>query len=63
MGEIEKTMISNIEKKNFSSIEKSHIVLVKIFSFRMKKFEINEMIRYETFFQQSIFDMSDVDIV
>ncbi len=66
MGEIEKTMISNLEnlKKNFfSGIEKSCIILVKISPFTMKKFEINEPIRHETFFQQSAFEMSCFDMV
>ena len=54
MCEIEKTAVLNLEyrKQNFFAvIEKSHIILVKIPPFRMKKFEINEPIRYETFFQ------------
>jgi hypothetical protein len=54
MGEIEKKhdLESQISKRNFffSCIEKSHIILVKISPFRMKKFEINEPV-YETFFQ------------
>jgi hypothetical protein len=57
MGKIEK--VGNLESQNLS-IEK-HLkipilrniisVLIKISPFRMKKFEINEMIQYETFFQ------------
>jgi hypothetical protein len=47
MDEIEKGTISKsqYEKNNFfSGIEKSGIVLVKIYPFRMKKFEINKPI-------------------
>jgi hypothetical protein len=57
MSEIEK--VGDLESRNLSienhlrntGIEKSHIGLVKISLFRMKKFEINELIQYETFFQ------------
>ncbi len=69
MGEIEKKVQSQISKsryqknKFFSGIEKSHIVLVKISLFRMKKFEINEPIQYKTFFQQSALEMSHFDIL
>jgi len=35
----------------------------KKFLFRVKKFEINEPIRYETFSQQSVFKMSYFDII
>jgi hypothetical protein len=56
MGEIEKVgdlKFCNLGIKNCSrntGIEKSRISLVKISPFRMKKFEINEPIQYETFF-------------
>jgi hypothetical protein len=57
MGEMEK--IGNLKYQNHgiknhlrnTCIEKSHIGLIKISPFRMKKFEINELIQYETFFQ------------
>ncbi len=49
-------------KNNFSGIEKSRIILLKISPFRMKKLEINGLIRYETFFQRSVFEMSHFDI-
>ncbi len=56
MGKIEK--VGDLESQNLSiknnsrntGIEKSHIALVKISPFRMKKFEINKPIQYETFF-------------
>jgi hypothetical protein len=68
MGEIEK--VGNRESQNLgiknhlrnTGIKKSHIGSVKISSFRMKKFEINELIQYETFFQQSVIEMSHFDI-
>jgi hypothetical protein len=68
MGEIEKrhdlkTRKLDIEKKIFSSIEKSCMVLFKTSPFRIKNFQINELVRYETFFQQSVFEMSHFDIV
>ncbi len=67
MGEIEK--VGNLESQNLSiknhlrntGIEKSHIGSVKISPFKMKKFKINELIQYKTFFQQSIFEMSHFD--
>ena len=68
MGEIEKggdLESQNLGIKNCSrntGIEKSHIGLVKISPFRMKKFEINEVIQYESFFQQSVIEMSHFDI-
>ncbi len=63
MGEIEK--VGYLESQNLSIknnsrntvIKKSRIDLVKISPFRMKKFEINKLIQYETFFQQSVFDI------
>ncbi len=69
MGKIEK--VGDFESKNLgiknhlrnTGIEKSHIGLVKISLFRMKKFEINEPIRYETFFQRAVFEMSHFDII
>jgi hypothetical protein len=69
MGEIEK--VGDLESQNLgiknclrnTSIEKFLISLVKISPFRMKKSEINELIRNETFFQQSVFEMSHFDIV
>jgi hypothetical protein len=51
---LKKGAISNLQisilKKKFSGIKKSHIILVKISPFRMKKFDINDLIRYETFY-------------
>ncbi len=69
MGEIEK--VGYLESQNLSiknnsrntGIKKSRIGLVKISPFRMKKFEINKSIQYETFFQQSVFKMSLFDII
>jgi hypothetical protein len=69
MGEIEKR--HNLESQNldigkiifFSSMEKSHIILLKISQFWMKKFEINELIKCDTFFQQSVCGMSLFDII
>jgi len=53
MGEIEK--VGNLASQYQKSFEKSHISLVKIYPFRMKKFDINELIQDETFFQRSVF--------
>jgi hypothetical protein len=69
MCEIEK--VGDLKSQNLSiknpsrnaSIKKFHFGLVKISPFRMKKFETNELIQYETFFQQSVFKMSRFDIV
>jgi hypothetical protein len=65
MGFIEKTEISNLkyQKQKLFPVSQNLIVLVKISPFRMKKFEINEPIRYETFSQQSVFKMFHFDIV
>ena len=68
MGKIEK--VGDFESKNLgiknhlrnTGIKKSRIGPVKISSFRMKKFEINELIQYESFFQQSVIEMSHFDI-
>jgi hypothetical protein len=35
----------------FSGIKKFHIILVKISPFKMKRFDINKTVQYETFFQ------------
>jgi hypothetical protein len=56
----------NLYIKNCSrnaNIKKSHISLVKISPFRMEKFEINESIQNETFFQRLVFEMSRFAIV
>jgi hypothetical protein len=69
MGEIEKVAILkslNLCIKNCSrntSMKKSHTSLVKISPFRMKKFEVNEPIQYETFYQQSVLEMSHFYII
>jgi hypothetical protein len=45
MGEIEKNYdLKSLKQNFFSGIKKSQIILVKISPFRMKKFEINELI-------------------
>ncbi len=57
MGGIEK--VDDIESRSLSiknglrntGIKNYHIGLVKISLLRMKKFEINKLIQYETFFQ------------
>ncbi len=69
MSEIEKA--GDLESRSLSiknglrntGIKKSHIGSVKISLFRMKKFEINELIQHKTFFQLSVFEMSHFDIV
>jgi hypothetical protein len=69
MGGIEK--VGDLKSQNLgiknglrnSGIEKSLIALVKISLFRLKKFEIKELIQYKTFFQQSVFKMSHFDII
>jgi len=69
MCEIEK--VGDLKSQNLSiknpsrnaSIKKFHIGSVKISPFAMKKFQINKLVQYETFFQQSVFKMSHFDIV
>jgi len=69
MGEIEKgghLKSQNISIENYprnTSIEKSHTGSVKISLFRMKKFEINKLMQYDTFFQWSVFEMSHFDSI
>ena len=64
MGKIGK--VGNLDIENYLqylTIKKSCISSFKISPFRMKKFEINELIRYKTFFQRSDFEMSHFDII
>jgi hypothetical protein len=60
-SQISKSQYQKIARN--TGIEKSLIGLVKISPFKMKKFEINEPIRYKILFQQSVFEISQYDNV
>ncbi len=56
VGELESRKLGIKNHPKNTGIKKSHFVWVKISQFRMKKFDINEPIQYETFFLQSVFE-------